>query len=292
MSVAIIMLQYGKAHYTVAAVRSILEKGLPAAVTEFHVIDNASPNEGDRNALLPLSSLDNRVRLHFFRENYGFAGAHNRVRKDVDADFFLLINNDTLTIDDSVSRFIDRCHSRQDKLATGSLINKDGSAQISTKGYYGFPSPIRRAAHSLRLRHDEGDYKNVFYCNGAFLWIDSKLFDDLNGFDDSLFMYGEDLDLMIRASKRGFSVRQYVDAKIIHYGGGSSDMLWQSDQKLQLQLRQGNAIIRRHYGALALHFGNAVFTPLMLLKVLRWISVGKLSAARTAAKIWYWKLTL
>jgi GT2 family glycosyltransferase len=57
--------------------------------------------------------------------------------------------------------------------------------------------------------------------SGAFLMMPSYLYQQLGGFDETFFMYGEDLDLCWRIKAAGYQVVYYADVKCIHLKGQS-----------------------------------------------------------------------
>ena len=50
------------------------------------------------------------------------------------------------------------------------------------------------------------------------MWVLNDLWKELKGFDESLFMYGEDVELCLRAVKLGWEVMLNPKALIIHLG--------------------------------------------------------------------------
>ena len=48
-----------------------------------------------------------------------------------------------------------------------------------------------------------------------------KVFDEVGGFDESFFMYGEDLDLCYRVKEAGYRVVYYGKASVTHLKGQS-----------------------------------------------------------------------
>ena len=57
---------------------------------------------------------------------------------------------------------------------------------------------------------------------GAFMFMQKKVFIELNGFDEAYFMYGEDLDLCYRIKKAGYKIIYFAGTNTIHYKGEST----------------------------------------------------------------------
>jgi len=69
------------------------------------------------------------------------------------------------------------------------------------------------------------DSRQVDHVIGAFYLVRRGLFELLGGFDERFFVYLEDLDFSLRASKAGFSSYYLAEARAFHKGGGTSDQI-------------------------------------------------------------------
>jgi GT2 family glycosyltransferase len=81
---------------------------------------------------------------------------------------------------------------------------------------------------------------------GCFFLLRAELWRDLGGFDPRYFMYAEEVDLCLRAAKRGYRLMVTPDAQIIHHGGAS---VTSSAVKQQQIFRGRSTIVRDHFGA-------------------------------------------
>ena len=80
-------------------------------------------------------------------------------------------------------------------------------------------------------------------CVGAFMMMSRACYEKVGGFDESFFMYGEDLDLCHRVRDNGFKIWYYPKTTTIHYKGQSTkkepsrmlhafyDTMWQYYEK-------------------------------------------------------------
>jgi GT2 family glycosyltransferase len=76
----------------------------------------------------------------------------------------------------------------------------------------------------LRLIRKSGEsLEKVDWVSGACLMIRQSLFKRLSGFDESFFMYMEDMELCFRAKKLGFLTYFYPDICLKHKELGSSN---------------------------------------------------------------------
>jgi GT2 family glycosyltransferase len=58
--------------------------------------------------------------------------------------------------------------------------------------------------------------------SGAAMMFRRKVYEEIGGLDETFFMYGEDLDFCKRVFDKGWQTVYVSEAKIIHFGGGSS----------------------------------------------------------------------
>ncbi|EEG32209.1 glycosyltransferase, group 2 family protein [[Clostridium] methylpentosum DSM 5476] len=169
-------------------------------------------------------------------ENKGFGNACNLGVQRSCGRYILFLNSDTVVgeraLDDSVA-YLD-AHSDTAVVGIRTLL-EDGSLDHGCKR--GFPTPMSALYYFLGMdkRHPEspkyGAYRQTFLdehqtsevdsVSGAFLMISKSVFDQIGGFDEDYFMYGEDLDLCYRVKMLGYKVVYYADVSMTHFKGQS-----------------------------------------------------------------------
>jgi N-acetylglucosaminyl-diphospho-decaprenol L-rhamnosyltransferase len=90
--------------------------------------------------------------------------------------------------------------------------------------------------------------KEVGVVTGCFLLVSRRVFDELGGFDERYFMYGEDVDFSIKARKAGYRPVICPDAVITHEVGKSSATL---GSKMLLVYRGKACLVRTHWHGIA-----------------------------------------
>ena len=111
--------------------------------------------------------------------------------------------------------------------AGAKTVNTDGSLEPSV---YRFPTLARTLVDTLWLNKIFGGYEVRDYSRltgrprvdvlcGACLMIKKDMFDRLGGFDEELWMYGEDVELCYRLMRAGFSAHYLDDVTVIHKRG-------------------------------------------------------------------------
>lgn len=261
---AVIILQYNNYHYTYKCLKSIAKNTKNIENYRFILIDNASTDEGKDILLSEASKIIPDIEVYQNKENLGFAGAHNKIVRKIENQKMIFLNNDTELLNDALNLLVNSANDDSVNIATGILVNPDGSKQPNTKGYYWYPSPFKRVLN--HMRHSKRGVRRVFYINGALLYITKKLFEDVGGFSEKYFMYTEDLDLMVKLNRTKEKMYQYSEPLVMHHGGGSSDMVWTAGEKEKLQHKQANSLIIENYGFLQYYIFVIVWLALWLPK--------------------------
>ncbi len=220
-----------------------VQRHLAAVEHEVIVVDNASE---DGSADMVAAEFP-AVRLVRNAENVGFGRANNQAMRLAHGDWLLLLNSDTLLVDGSVAELAERVRGEPGvAVAHCRLLYPDGRLQHST---YRFPTlrgavledlglykmVSRRRAGELLLggywEHDEE--RDVDAVAGAFMLLPRTVFEQTGGFDERLFMYGEDIEWCKRIRDTGGRVRFYPQASIVHLGHASTE-IWMGDERVAL----------------------------------------------------------
>lgn len=183
------------------------------------VIDNASPDPGDAEIAASFPA----VRLVRNMDNLGFAGAGNQGARLARGRWYVLLNPDAYAHPDWLAELV-AASVRHPKVHAFTSVQRaqdqpgylDGLGDVMT--IFGIPyrggylSPDRGQAW-------EGE---VFSPCGAAMMIDRALFQDLGGFDEAFFCYGEDVDLGYRLQLADQPTLLVPKAVIGHVGSASS----------------------------------------------------------------------
>jgi GT2 family glycosyltransferase len=102
---------------------------------------------------------------------------------------------------------------RQIGLAGAKILNPDGTLQESVS--YRYPGEKFTSGETAGLKG------NIACVLGAFMIARKPLLDELHGFDEDFFLYGEDQDLAWRIREKGFSIGYIENAEVFHWGGQS-----------------------------------------------------------------------
>ena len=187
------------------------------------VIDNGS-SDGSREMVK--GNYPN-VEMLALDHNYGFAGGYNRCfaqLKDKPLEFILLLNNDTEVDSDILNSFTQAKEQFGENQIYGGKIYYQGNPK---KIWYAGGKVNMKWGHISHrgLRKPDSEQFSIpcetDYVTGCCLFISLEVIKQLNGFDERFNMYGEDVDLCIRANKKGIQCYYWPEAKLWHHVSGS-----------------------------------------------------------------------
>lgn len=207
MDTSIIIVSYNTVQLLVDCLESVKQA---AGSKEIFVIDNASTDQSAE--IIAMRFPD--VKLIVNGTNKGFAAANNQALPGCRGRYIVYLNPDTQVAADALNQavaFMDN-HAHVG-LAGAKILNPDGSLQESVS--YRYPGGKFASQEVAGLK---GKIACVL---GAFMIARRSLVDELDGFDEDFFLYGEDQDLCWRIRERGFSIGYIEEAKVLHWGGQS-----------------------------------------------------------------------
>jgi len=226
--VSIVIINYNTGSYLRRCIASILNF---APDVETVIWDNASSDD----SLVLKYPMQQSIRLIRSRQNVGFARAVNAAVETCSGEFVLLLNPDTEARSDFVSPLVDfmEQHGRRGVVG-GKVINQDGSQEKACRRTIPtptsaimrltgisllFPNSRKLPLYNLPDSTNERAHK-VGAVSGSFCMFPRELAQRVP-FDEQFFLFGEDLDFCLRASRLGESVWFVPSASVIHQKGVS-----------------------------------------------------------------------
>ena len=187
------------------------------------VIDNGSSD----GSLEMISAHYPNLKCIGLDKNYGFAGGYNRYFAHLsndESEFILLLNNDTEVDSNILNSFIQAKKQFGDNQIYGGKIYYRDNPEIIW--YAGGKVNLRwgRIYHRGIRKMDSEKYSfpiTTDYITGCCLFIAWEKMQQLRGFDDQFHMFGEDVDLCLRAKKEGIQCYYWPEAKLWHHVSGS-----------------------------------------------------------------------
>ncbi|MDD6553142.1 MAG: glycosyltransferase family 2 protein [Prevotellaceae bacterium] len=212
--------------------REMLKKFLPAVYqysreeAEVWVADNRSTD----CSMEMLEEQFPQVKTLLLDQNYGFAGGYNRALKQIEADYYVLLNSDVEVPHHWLTPMLEFMERRPDVAACQpkllSYYDHDVFEYAGAAGgfldRYGYPFCRGRVFSTVERDNDQYDtVDDLLWATGACLMIRSKDFEDVGGFDDRFFAHNEEIDLCWRLRQRGRRVVCVPDSEVYHVGGGT-----------------------------------------------------------------------
>jgi riboflavin kinase/FMN adenylyltransferase len=228
-STAIVILNYnGAAHLRRFLPSVIAHQG--AENQQIIVADNGSTDE----SVSLLAREFPAVKLIQMPDNLGFAAGYNEALRQVDADFYVLLNSDVAVGEGWLQPCLDvlaqdvtvaACQPKIKSVESPDTFEYAGAAGgwLDLLGY-----PFCRGRIFSTIEPDTGQYDNaeeIFWASGAVLVIRAELFHAFGGFDAEYFAHAEEIDLCWRLKRAGYKIMAVPQAAALHLGGGTLDYL-------------------------------------------------------------------
>ena len=244
---------------------------------ETWVVDNAS-SDGSAEMV-----AERFPEVHLVRNgsNVGFATANNQALRQATGDWLLLLNPDTELPAGALAELVQVFGRHPGAGAVGlALRNADGSPQPSCLAFPGLWNQVLESAGlnrlAMTLGHGTpsaaplppGGEGEVDWVSGACFALSRPAFDAVGGLDESLFMYGEEMDWCWRARRAGFPTVWSNVAVVLHHGGASGVGLRGPAFAMNLQSRL--AFLQRHRGAGRAFAARCILLGGALLRLAWW----------------------
>lgn len=223
---------------------------------EVIAVDNASP-EGTAQMI---EEKHPWVKLTKEKTNAGFSTGNNIGLRQTTQPYILVMNPDALIETDTLVKALSyfQSHPQCDVLGC-QLKFPDGRTQPSW-GY--LPNPLNTILWILGLSllpgikqlvgpihpKSKGDFskeRRVEWVMGAFIMMKREVYEKTGGFDESIFMYMEEVELCRRISQAGYKIWYIPSIKITHLDKASSNFNIQ--KPLVNELKGLSSYFHRHY---------------------------------------------
>ncbi|HEY3430282.1 MAG TPA: glycosyltransferase family 2 protein [Cyclobacteriaceae bacterium] len=251
INVAVVILNYNG--------EKLLPQFLPSVITHSEnariiVADNASTDQS-------LKVLQNfpSVTVIQLDQNYGFCGGYNRALKQIEAQYYVLLNSDVEVTKGWLDPPISLLNSDASIAAVQPKIlayhQKDHFEYAGAGGGFidSFGYPFCRGRLFDTCEKDVGQYndtREVFWATGACFIIRSEIYHTLEGLDEDFFAHMEEIDLCWRIQRAGHRVFYCGSSHVYHLGAGTLQR--SSPRKTYLNFRNGLSLLAKHWSTLAL----------------------------------------
>jgi hypothetical protein len=191
-----------------------------------YVADNASTD----NSMELLRTHFPEVKLVILEKNWGFAEGYNKALKQIDAEYYLLLNSDIEVTHHWLTPMIEFLDSHDDVAACQpkllSIFDKDSFEYAGASGGYldrfGYPFCRGRIFETVEKDNGQYDYAtDILWATGAALMIRATDYWEAGGLDGRFFAHNEEIDLCWRLRIMGRRIVCLPESYVYHVGGGT-----------------------------------------------------------------------
>ena len=182
------------------------------------VVDNNSIQEEVEKLK---ANYENQIQIIYSKYNLGFAGGNNvgiKSSLDQNADFILLLNNDTVVEKGFLEPLINKFNAEDQAGIVAPQINYFSQPKrIWSAG--GKISKVRGSGFAISNKLDNEipqTDRYVDFVSGCCMLIKAQVFKRVGLFDEKFFLYVEDTDLCFRVKKAGYRIFVTPQSKIFH----------------------------------------------------------------------------
>lgn len=249
MNISVVILNWNGAEMLRRFLPSVLMHSPEAEVV---VADNASTDDSLRVMAEEFPS----VRTIVLDRNYGFAEGYNQALRQVEAEYYLLLNSDVEVPQGWLRPMMEYMESHPEVAACQPkmlcqwdkrMLEYAGACggYIDRLGY-----PFCRGRVFGTIEEDRGQYdsiRTVAWASGAALLVRSRLYWEVGGLDGRFFAHQEEIDLCWRLRSRGYGIVCVPQSAVYHVGGGTLPK--ESPRKTYLNFRNNLLLLYKNYPA-------------------------------------------
>lgn len=212
--------------------KAMMQEYLPSVINnssaeaDIYVADNASSDD----SIAMLEHHFPQVRLIRLDKNYGFAEGYNRALRQIEAEYYLLLNSDVRVPQNWISPLLAFMDAHPEAAACQpkmlSIHHPESFEYAGASGGFldrlGYP--FCRGRIFTTVEEDKGQYDDIVevgWASGACLLIRAADYWQAGGLDGRFFAHCEEIDLCWRLRTMGRKVFCVPDSHVYHLGGGT-----------------------------------------------------------------------
>ena len=280
LKISVIIVNYNVGDKLINCINSILTSKLKTKI-EIIVVENGKEDLGKK-----LNKISSQIKYIKSTKNLGYGGGINLGSKYASGNYIFILNPDTFVEKDTIDKLYQFLKSKNRAGAVSPLLLGKNLKPFETQSKKEL-TPINSILSFSVLRKlfpSKSIYNDKFFKTwnkefpievkalpGAAIMISKKLFNKLNGFDESFFLYFEENDLSKRIINLGLKLYVIPDAKVIHEVGQSTKELGSRQEIFE---KSRFYYLKKHYGliqALTAESINRFNISLMLIVITAFI---------------------
>lgn len=211
---------------------------------EIIVVDNGS-TDGSAHMVENEFSDDPRILL-IKNENKGIAHANNLALKHASGKYILHLGTDAYPkpyVIKELMLYLERFPGVG--IVTARLVTRSGAPDMDA--HRGFPTPWAALTHFTKISRvfSKSKLLNQYFmgwldlytdheidlCISHFMLVNKQVYEDIGGWDEDFFVFGEDVDFCYRVKQHGWKIMYLGHLEVLHYKGAGVGRKTSSDIK-------------------------------------------------------------
>ena len=178
---------------------------------EIIVADNGSTDQ----SILHLQQNFPSIKIIDLKENYGFAEGYNQALKQIEADYFVLLNSDVKVSENWLEPCIKQFETDK-KIAAiqPKILSYNNPVSFEYAGAAGgfidrYGYPFCRGRILNHLEKDNNQYNQstqLFWASGACMFMRAEVYKNAGGLDGDFWAHMEEIDLCWRLKNKGYRI--------------------------------------------------------------------------------------
>ena len=279
IDVSIIIVNWNTKHLLQECLTSIYEQAGHVNY-EIVVVDNAST---DGSAAMVKVKFP-KVVLIENHENRGFAAANNQGMAIAKGRYVLLLNSDTLVLDQAITKTVSFADGNPKAAVVGCrVLNPDRTLQPTCFMFPSVPNMLLSSSYLYKLFPrsklfgrermtwwSRNDIREVDVVTGCFMLVRRQAIEDVGMMDERFFMYGEETDWCYRFRQAGWKILFTPNPEVVHVGGASTK---QMKPEMVLQKRASILLfLKKHKRRVSYGLACLLVASFFLLRIPYWLA--------------------
>jgi GT2 family glycosyltransferase len=223
LKLSIIILNYNVQYFLELCLKSV-KTAIENIDAEVIIVDNNSKDDSCQM----IKELFPDFHLIENKENLGFSKGNNIGADQAKGEYLCILNPDTVVAEDTFKKLL-KFADQQNNIGIVGCKLIDGKGQFLPESKRNVP--VVRVAFQKMIGNSLNYYANHLEQNeigeieilvGAFMLMKKSVYDEVNGFDEDYFMYGEDIDLSYKVLNANYHNFYFGETSIIHFKGEST----------------------------------------------------------------------
>ena len=231
VNISIILLNYNTLFYTEQCIQSIIQN--TNIDYEIIVVENGS---NDKENIKIIENKYKCVKVIISEKNLGFGAGNNLGVENANGKYVVILNNDTIVFPATIDRIfeiLEKCDFKD--IITGFIEDGNGKLQYSGGEELKILRELLRFGFLLikyvPFKYYENHYfipkkdektRIIDWATGCFFALTKDFYKELNGFDENMFMYVEDVEFHKRIRLNGGKILFRPEIRIRHFGSQTS----------------------------------------------------------------------